>query len=82
MIVQTPHTPPRGELRRLKNPVTGMFLHPSGSGEVSGTDHSWSGTIDQARTLKARASARREAFPYVLVTTTQPKGASHDAEYL
>lgn len=56
----------RPYLRRLYNPLTGQYLHLSGRGETSGTTHAWSGTREQAQTLRARARAAKAAFPFRL----------------
>ena len=70
----------RPYLRRLMNPVTGHYLHLSGSGETDGTALAWSGTREQARNLRARAEGQH--FPYVLVPLNSEKAKVNDAEHI
>lgn len=69
-VISTPRDL-RPYLRRLYNPLTGQYLHLSGSGETRGTTHAWAGTRDQAQTLKDRARAKQEPFPYRLAPLTE-----------
>jgi hypothetical protein len=71
----------RPYLRRLRNPVTGQFLHLSGQGETRDANYAWSGTADQARNLRAQLHQGQQ-FPYVLVPFTDSKKAFSDAEHL
>ncbi|MGY6704921.1 hypothetical protein [Roseinatronobacter sp.] len=64
-VISTPRDL-RPYLRRLYNPLTGQYLHLSGRGETSGTAHAWAGTREQAQTLRARARAAKEPFPFRL----------------
>jgi len=66
-------------LRRLRNPVTGAFLHLSGQGETRDQDYAWSGTADQARNLRAKHAGQ---FPYLLVPFTDSKKVPSNAEHL
>lgn len=56
----------RAYMRRLYNHETRQYLHLSGKGETKGTFYAWSGTRDQALTLRERAKVRGEPFPYKL----------------
>jgi hypothetical protein len=51
-------------LRRLWNPATGQYLHQSGTGETQGTAYAWRGLRSQAETLRRRAEAAGEEWPY------------------
>ena len=71
-VISTPRDL-RPYLRRLYNPLTGQYLHLSGHGETSGTIHAWAGTREQAQTLRARARAAKEPFPFRLAPLTEAK---------
>ena len=58
----------RPYLRRLWNPLTGQYLHQSGTGETPGTVYAWRGLRSQADTLRQRAAARGEEWPYEVVS--------------
>lgn len=45
---------------RLRDPITGHFLHLSGTGMTPGVNLAWLGTMRQADTLKQRAKAHGE----------------------
>ena len=49
---------------RLRNPATKAFLHMSGNGTTPGTHWSWLGYLHQAKTLRKRAKARGELWPF------------------
>lgn len=52
-------------MHRLWNPATRCYLHLSGAGETRNVNFSWIGFAYQADTLRQRAAARGEAWPYV-----------------
>ncbi len=52
---------------RLKDRVTGEYLHLSGAGVTTGTHYAWNGTKAQARALRDRAAARGEDWPFKAV---------------
>ncbi|AVO36620.1 hypothetical protein [Pukyongiella litopenaei] len=52
---------------RLRNPVTGEFLHLSGQGVTHDINYSWLGFAYQAENLRIRAAARGESWPFDLV---------------
>lgn len=52
-------------MHRLLNPATRCYLHLSGAGETRNVNFSWIGFAYQADTLRQRAAARGEAWPYV-----------------
>ncbi|GLT08032.1 hypothetical protein GCM10007928_02630 [Sulfitobacter porphyrae] len=53
---------------RFRDPETGRYLHLSGAGLTTGTAYAWIGTRKQARTLKERAVARGEDWPFRAVS--------------
>jgi hypothetical protein len=61
----------RPHLRRLRNPDTGAWLHLSGQGETRDIALAWCGTRDQARTLRERAQARGDDFPFQIAPLTR-----------
>lgn len=61
----------RPYLRRLHNPATGLWLHLSGHGETADINYSWRGTRDQAATLRQRATARGDEWPYEIAAMEQ-----------
>ncbi|MEN9062877.1 hypothetical protein [Ponticoccus litoralis] len=54
----------RGDLIRLRNPLTGEYLHLSGEGATRTTRWSWCGTRGRAKTLEQRTRARRQPWPW------------------
>jgi hypothetical protein len=68
-------------MRRLRNPVTGAFLHLSGQGETRDQNYAWSGTADQARNLRAKLHQGQQ-FPYLLIPFTDSKKAFSNAEHI
>lgn len=56
-----------GKAIRLRDPLTGALLHLSGQGTTTNPDHSWLGFRHQADTLRDRALATGEAWPFVPV---------------
>lgn len=52
---------------RLRNPHTGELLHMSGQGITCSTTWSWLGFRHQAETLRARALARGEDWPFTII---------------
>lgn len=57
---------------RLRDPSTGEFLHLSGTGMTPSVYQSWLGFIHQANTLKQRATARGEGWPFIQVPRDDP----------
>lgn len=64
------------KLIRLRDPVTGRYLHLSGSGATEGITWAWSGTRDQAARLRAAALRRDEAFPWRVAALKPPPPAT------
>jgi hypothetical protein len=58
---------------RLRDPSTGAFLHLSGSGTTPSVGQSWLGHMHQADTLKQRAKARGEDWPFQQVPRDEPE---------
>jgi hypothetical protein len=57
---------------RLHDPKTGAFLHLSGTGTTTNQHLSWLGHMHQAGTLKHRAKARGEDWPFQPVPRDDP----------
>lgn len=57
---------------RLRNPITGKWLHLSGTGETGKESDAWAGLARQARTLRDRA----ETWPYQRENIEQPETPS------
>jgi hypothetical protein len=55
---------PAKDMIRLRDPETGAFLHLSGQGATTNTGESWLGFRHQAETLRQRAIARGDAWPF------------------
>ncbi|MCB1401277.1 MAG: hypothetical protein KDJ82_16285 [Rhodobacteraceae bacterium] len=49
---------------RLRDPETGAFLHMAGTGTTQVLAWAWLGTARQAETLRERALARGEDWPF------------------
>lgn len=56
---------------RLRDPKTGAFLHLSGTRTTTNQHWSWLGHMHQADTLKQRANARGEYWPFQQVPREQ-----------
>lgn len=52
------------DMIRLKDPLTGEYLHLSGTGRTKNVAWSWLGTHQQARTLRERVLERGEGWPW------------------
>ncbi len=59
---------------RLKHLVTGKYLHLSAECTIKGTTYAWSGSKRQARTIRARAIARGEEWPFKAVKKIEAIG--------
>jgi hypothetical protein len=57
---------------RLHDPKTGAFLHLSGTGTTANQHWSWLGHMHQADTLKHRAKAHGEDWPFRQVPRDDP----------
>jgi hypothetical protein len=57
---------------RLHDPKTGAFLHLSGTSTTANQHWSWLGHMHQADTLKHRAKARGEDWPFQPVPRDDP----------
>lgn len=65
---------------RLRDPSTGEFLHQSGTGMTRSVHWSWLGHMHQADTLKQRAKARGEDWPFQQVPRDDPHFYEPDAQ--